>query len=111
MKTLEGRKLDKAILDAFGPLESSVDSLRSDRPCYEDGMLKVHQSDELTWKIVDTLLAKGWMILQLRQPLHCDDSRCVFSLQDRAIVVGAMHTNRNTAILNACLRAKEAKGA
>ena len=102
MEILEGRKLNEAVLKAFGPIESSADAYLHDRPCYEDGLLKYTASADLTWAVVDGLREKGWRIL-----LRHHGEEAIATMYRGTDVRQAFHLHRNTAILNACLLAME----
>lgn len=107
MEILEGRKLNEAVVKAFGPIESSADAYLHDRPCYEDGLLKYTASADLTWAVVDKLRAKGWRVAELKHILVCDEWAMTLVRDVKTKWTFAQHVHRNTAILNVCLWATE----
>ena len=134
MEILGGRELDAAVARALGhevewqPCYRSHDDgnwygcggWKPERdsemlPCIligalEDGVSQpvyYHESDDLTWAVVDGLREKGWW-LDLKQPISPNNPGCYCSLQRGAVAWGAEHLKRITAILNAGLLAYDA---
>ena len=112
MEILEGDALNRAVAEAEGWRYQEIgDGLGwwVPPPNTSDILPRYVDSADLTWAVVDGLLAKDETIYFSVAITKNRTMAMVRKLGDRlAVLAEVVHAHRNTAILNACLRAYEA---